>query len=99
MRCVVQLTPNAVNDLFAIVDYIAEDNEERAFAFVDHLRDRIERTLSTFPESGSRWGAYRYTVFSGYVVVYSVDQAADRVNVVLVSEGHRDWQRLLEGRD
>lgn len=94
----VRFTPNALDDLFAIVDYIARDNEARGLAFVEELRQRIEDKLSVFPESGTATDRFRFTVFSRYVVVYIIDPAPECVTVILVTEGHRDWQRLLETR-
>lgn len=92
----VRFTPSALDDLLAIVGYIARDNEARGLAFVEELRQRIEHKLSVFPESGTTFDHFRFTVFSRYVVVYAVDPALERVTVILVTEGHRDWQRLLE---
>ena len=98
MRCRVDLTENAVDDLLAIVEFIARDNEQRANAFVQQLRERIEKKLSAFPESGTEIGSYRFTVFAGYVVVYAFDEPAEQVRIVLVTEGHRNWRRALEER-
>lgn len=54
--------------------------------------------FSTAPNAGTPIGKFRYSVFSGYVVVYALDEQNRRVNVVLVSEGHRDWRKLLKER-
>ena len=36
--------------------------------------------------------------FGNYVILYRVDERAKTVTVILVTEGHRDWQDLLEDR-
>jgi plasmid stabilization system protein ParE len=94
----VVLTASTVNDLYEIVDFIAMDNEKRAVVFADQLQERMRRMLSSFPGSGTAIGSYRFTVFSGYVVVYAIEEVAARVDVVMVTEGHRDWQTLLKDR-
>lgn len=85
-------------DFESILNYIAADNPYRAISFVDELQTRVHDLLSSQPNAGPRTGRYRYVPFGNYVVVYSVDIAAARVRVVLVSEGHRDWRRLLDDR-
>jgi hypothetical protein len=35
-------------------------------------------------------------VIGNYVAVYHVDEANRTVYVLLVTEGHRNWQRLFE---
>lgn len=93
----VVLTPHAEADLLTITEYIALENPARARSFVQDLRDRFTRKLSLFPFSGVSVGKVRYAIFARYVVVHTVDETARIVTVVLVTEGHRDWRRLLEG--
>ena len=94
----VTFTPNAVEDLISIVDYIAADSDTRARSFVAELREKIEWKLSLYPEAGMAIGELRFTVFARYVAVYQVQPATETVEVILITEGHRDWQRLLETR-
>jgi addiction module RelE/StbE family toxin len=85
-------------DFDSILHYIAPDNPTAAIRFVDALRERVIRFLSSAPRGGKQLGNVRYTVFDNYVVVYSVDATALSVRVLLVTEGHRAWHRLLEDR-
>lgn len=85
-------------DFDDILHYIAKDDPMQAIRFVDRLQQRTIDLLSTSPNAGTPIGKFRYSVFSGYVVVYAVDEQNRRVNVVLVSEGHRDWRKLLKER-
>lgn len=94
----VAFSPDADADFEAILHFIAADSPERAIAFIDRLEERIRNLLSQAPFAGTAFGKHRFTVFSSYVVVYSVDEDARRVHVVLVAEGHRDWRTLLQDR-
>ncbi len=44
-------SPQSIEDIEHIGDFIADDNSERAITFVDELIDSVER-LYGFPESG-----------------------------------------------
>jgi plasmid stabilization system protein ParE len=88
----------ADDDFDAVLHFIARDNPARAIWFVDRLQQRTIDLLSATPFAGKASGRYRHIVLSGYVVVYLVDEQNRRVNIVLVSEGHRDWRRVLEDR-
>ena len=78
MRCDVHYSPEFLNDLDEIWDYIsfellAPDAAERT---IDRLLDVI-RTLKDFPERGSRfflpWGAdsgYRYVISGNFIAFY-----------------------------
>jgi plasmid stabilization system protein ParE len=95
MRYDVTFTDSADADFDSILHYIAKDNPHRAISFVDELRQRSIDFLSTAPNAGTRVGSHRYFVFTRYVVVYSVDDDARQVRVLLVTEGHRDWRAIL----
>ena len=97
-RYEVVFSPQADADFDAILHYIAADNPTAAIRFVDTLRKRSVNFLSTTPNGGTRLAALRYIAFGNYVVVYRVDRAALLVRVLLVSEGHRAWRRLLKDR-
>ena len=58
----------------------------------------MRELLEDAPRAGVAIGAARYSVFGNYVVVYKIDDAAKRVEVLLVSEGHHQWRRLIEER-
>ena len=91
-------TTAADADLDGIIDYIAEDNPLRAIEFVSELQERIYSLLREFPLSGNLYQGSRYQVFDNYVVVYDVDESAEEVYILLVTEGHRQWRVVLESR-
>ena len=68
------------------------------FSFVDEIRQKAEEALELFPNAGRRFGSARMLSFGNYVILYRVDDAAKTVTIILVTEGHRDWQELLEER-
>ena len=92
----VNFSPNAESDLAAIAEYIARDSPLRARSFVGELRDRLERKLSTFPSSGVSVGPQRYAVFGNYVAIYRMEEDRNTATILMVTEGHRDWRRLLD---
>jgi len=94
----INFTELADRDLDNILDYIAQDNPSNATRFIDQLEDRITKTLGVFPNSGSCYRSSRYFSFDGYVVVYDVDESSKVVNVLLISEGHRQWKAVLSAR-
>jgi plasmid stabilization system protein ParE len=97
-RYEVLFTDHAEADFDDIADFIAADNPHKALSFVAALHDRTVAFLSVTPNAGTRVEGQRFTVFGRYVIVYRVDDEAGVVTVIIVSEGHRDWQRLLEDR-
>jgi plasmid stabilization system protein ParE len=97
-RYEVIFSPQADADLDSILHYIAADNPAAAIRFVDALRARAIDFLSVTPNGGTPLGKVRYIAFGNYVVVYSVSPTARRVRVLLVTEGHRAWRRLLKDR-
>jgi toxin ParE1/3/4 len=98
MDCIVRFSENADADFDGILHFIAQDNPLRAISFVDELRVRAVNALEAFPNAGKPFGSARMLSFGNYVILYRVDEAAKIVTVILVTEGHRDWQDLLEDR-
>ena len=94
----VLFTVHAVADFDHIADFIAEDSPEKALSFVTELQKRAAALLSFNPKAGRSIGDHRLAVFGRYVVIYRIDDEERSVTVVIVTEGHRDWQRLLETR-
>jgi toxin ParE1/3/4 len=104
MAYAVFLTADAARDLEELYDYIAlHDAPGKA----DHLLERMEKTfssLSEYPERGvypkelSALGIheYREVLFKPYRVIYQV--VSDRVFVLLIADGRRDMQTLLQQR-
>ena len=104
MSFLVQLTDDAVGDLEEICDYIGRhDGPGRA----DHVLEQIERafhTLSEYPQRGSYpkelleigIREYREVFFKPYRIIYRVVE--DNVYVLVIADGRRDMQALLERR-
>lgn len=92
----VAFTASARADLKAIADFIARENPQRSRSFVAELRSRLESRLSTFGSSGPTIGKYRYLVIGRYVAVYELTDEAASIRIVLITEGHRDWRRIVE---
>lgn len=100
----VKLTHDAVRDLEGITRYIGRhDSPARA----DHVLQRIERAfqgLSEHPHRGSfprelmniGIREYREVFFKPYRIIYRVID--DSVYVLLIANGRRDMQTLLQRR-
>src|SRR5574337_1320299 len=100
----VLLTDDAARDLDEIFDYIAlHDVPQKA----DHVLKQIERAFSRLSESPER-GAYpkellllgireyREVFFKPYRIIYRVMR--NKVYVLLIADGRRDMQSLLQRR-
>ncbi len=100
----VLLTNDAARDLEEIYNYIAlHDSHEKA----DYVLDRFEKVFSSqseFPERGAYPNEllmlgireYRETFFKPYRIFYRV--IANIVYVLLIADGRRDMQSLLQRR-
>ena len=104
MRFIVFLTGNAAGDLVELYDYIALHD---APGKSEHVLTRIEKILSSLSESPERGTYskelltfrirdYREIFFKPYRVIYRV--MGDKVHVLLIVDGHRDMQTLLQRR-
>jgi len=104
MRFAVLLTSDAARDLNELYDYIALHDSPRK---ADHVLEQIEKvfsTLSEFPKRGVhpeellKLGIreYREAFFKPYRVVYRVMHK--KVYVLLIVDGRRDLQSLLQRR-
>ncbi len=104
MPWVVLLTDDAARDLEEIYDYITlHDAPEKA----DHVLEQIEKTFTSLSESPHR-GAYpkellalgireyREVFFKPYRLIYRV--LGESVHVLLIADGRRDLQTLLQRR-
>ena len=89
------LTPQAQRNLTSIAVYIAKDDPVRAITFVDELQQRIQ-SLKTRPARHGFVSGYRRIVHGNYLIVYEVREAQGAVYVLLVTEGHRNWTKLLK---
>ncbi len=104
MPFLVQLTNDAARDLEEIYDYIdRHDAPDRA----DHVLEQIEkafRSLSEHPHRGNTpkelldigLREYREIFFKPYRIIYRV--MGDNVYVLVIADGRRDMQALLQRR-
>ncbi len=104
MPSAVLLTNDAARDLEELYDYIAfHDAPQKA----DYVLSQIEKTfhrLSQFPEQGSypkellALGIrdYREVFFKPYRIIYRVLDT--HVYILLIADGRRDMQTLLQRR-
>lgn len=104
MPFAVLLTDDATRDLEALFDYLHSND---APARAQHVLDRIEMALSSLSENPQRGThprelqslglrEYREIFFKPYRIIYRVvDQ---RVYVMVIVDGRRDMQSLLQRR-
>ena len=104
MAFLVQLTDDAARDLEEICDYIERrDEPDRA----DDVLEQIERafsSLSEYPERGNYLmelldlgiREYREIFSKPYRIIYRVME--NNVYVLLIADGRRDMQTLLQRR-
>lgn len=69
-------SPEAVNDLESIGDYIAEDNPTRALSFIEELRHQCDK-LTNFPNRNPVYGevegvTVRKYPYKNYLIYYGV---------------------------
>ena len=104
MTFLVFLTDDASQDLEELYDYIESHD---APGKADYVLDQIEKAFSTLSENPKR-GAYpkellaiglreyREIFFKPYRIIYRV--MAKNVYVMVIADGRRDMQALLERR-
>ena len=86
-------SPQSLEDIEQIGDYIAEDSSERAATFVEKIINSVER-LTSFPDSGSlveENPMFRQVIFQGYRTIYYIEK--DSINIITVLSP----ARLVEG--
>ena len=100
----VYLTDHAARDLEEIHEYISLNDASRKADAVLSKFESVFETLADFPERGSHPKElatlgileYRQVFFKPYRIIYRVLEK--RVYVVLIADGRRDMQALLERR-
>ncbi len=104
MPFLVQLTKDAAHDLEEIGDYIDwHDAPSRA----DHVLEQIEKAFHSLSEHPQRGNSpkelldigireYREIFFKPYRIIYRV--MGDNVYVLVIADGRRDMQALLQRR-
>ena len=91
-------TPQAIEDLEAIRDYVARDSEHYAALLAERLFSSVDH-LAAFPEAGRIVPEFqrpelRETILGSYRVVYRL--RADRVEVLTVFHGARLFPKTFE---
>lgn len=90
--------PKAVEDLFEIWCYLAEQGEDLADRWVDRIDEGVNR-LAEYPKAGaSRRNLaddLRIWPVMPYLIVYRLDETAQVVDVLRIVDGRRDIGKLL----
>lgn len=79
-------SPDALEDMDAIYDVIALDNENAAGRFIDEIRAKVG-TLLTTPQIGIRIeeiddDAFRELHYKGYTIIYEICDETVRIHEV-----------------
>ena len=92
----------AIADLDEIYDYIAEDAPDRATESIRKLVKAAE-LLRSFPDLGvSKLKSnpeLRIYPFQNYLIIYQPKIKFDRIEIVRIIHGARDYFKLLEDSD
>ena len=100
----VQLADDAVRDLEEICDYIDRHDSPARGEFVLERIERALQGLSEHPQRGNHprelldigIREYREVSFKSYRIIYRVVE--DTVYVLVIADGRRDMQTLLQRR-
>ena len=104
MKCRVEFTDTAKSDLREIAVRIAEFSKDRnlAIRFVKELQEKA-KILEQFPECGSiprdrvlRSSGYRFLSHKDYLLFYLYEEAENRVYIVAIFNGRRDYMRVMK---
>ena len=104
MAFLVQLTDDATRDLEEICDYIDRHDEAGRADYVLEQIEKAFRSLSEYPERGNYpvelldigIREYREIFSRPYRIIYRVME--NNVYVLLIADGRRDMQTLLQRR-
>lgn len=104
MNCQIEFTDTAKADLREIAIHIAEFSKDRnlAIRFVKELQEKT-KILEQFPESGAiprdrvlKSSGYRFLSHKDYLIFYSYEKAENKVYIVAVFNGKRDYIRVMK---
>lgn len=96
---IVHFLPEAIVDLETVGDYIALDNPRRAVAFIQELRDKC-LSLADMPYAFpvvpryERFGI-RHRVYGNYQIFYRVVESDERIDIVHILHGARNYAAIL----
>ena len=104
MSCQLVFTDTAKSDLREIAISIAELAKDKniAIRYVKELQEST-KILETFPESGAiprdrilKSSGYRFIAHKDYLLFYLYEKAENRVYIMAVFHGKRDYMRVMK---
>lgn len=104
MKCKVNFTATAKEDLRSIAHYIACESGDKGVAerFVNDIQKKCE-ILVDFPEIGALPRdrvlvslGYRFLVHGDYLIFYDYEKDACTVNILAVFNSKRDYMRVMK---
>lgn len=104
MNCQIVFTDTAKSDLRDIAFYLADLSKDKnlAIRFVKELKERA-KVLEQFPEIGSipkdrvlKIHGYRFLVHKDYLLFYLYEKAENKVYILAVFNGKRDYMRVMK---
>ena len=104
MSCQIVFTDTAKSDLREIAISIAELAKDKniAIRYVKELQEST-KILETFPESGAiprdrilKSSGYRFLTHKDYLLFYLYEKAENRVYIMAVFHGKRDYMRVTK---
>ena len=104
MNCLIIFTDTAKSDLRDIAFYLADLSKDKnlAIRFVKELQERA-KILEQFPEIGSilkdrvlKSQGYRFLVHKDYLLFYLYEKAENKVYILSVFNGKRDYMRVMK---
>ena len=104
MNCQIVFTDTAKSDLHDIAFYLADLSKDKnlAIRFVKELQERA-KVLEQFPEIGSipkdrvlKSQGYRFLVHKDYLLFYLYEKAENKVYILAVFNGKRDYMRVMK---
>lgn len=104
MSCQIVFTDTAKSDLREIAVYLAERTQDKQLAIrvVKELQTAT-KILETFPESGAvprdrvlKSSGYRFLSHKDYLLFYLYGKEENRVYIMAVFHGKRDYMRVMK---
>ncbi|KAB2854764.1 MAG: type II toxin-antitoxin system RelE/ParE family toxin [Sphingopyxis terrae] len=94
--------PAAQQDFYDIVEFIAQDNPDRAVSFVQEIRSACERRAE-LPHAGRRCddiapGLLRFP-HKSYIIYYRMLSDGDGIRIMHIIHGARDHERIMRQHD
>lgn len=104
MSCQIVFTDTAKSDLRDIAIYVATLAKDKniAIRLVKELQEQT-KILEHFPESGAiprdrvlKSSGYRFLVYKDYLLFYQYEKAENKVYVMAIFNGKRDYVRVMK---